>query len=54
MSSQSYSPGEKIKTKPPVLNRQKISIEKNDQIIKRKLDEKKLSKTMPKEEQKDS
>ena len=28
MSSQSYSPGEKIKTKPPVLNRQKISMKK--------------------------
>lgn len=41
MSSPLHSPGEKIKTKPSVLNRQKISIGKNDQIIKRKLDEEK-------------
>lgn len=41
MSSQLHSPGEGIKIKPPVLNRQKISIEKSEKIIKRKINEEK-------------
>lgn len=41
MSSQLHSPGEGIKIKPPVLNRQKISVEQSEKIIKRKLNEEK-------------
>lgn len=41
MSSPLHSPGEGIKIKPPVLNRQKISVEQSEKIIKRKLNEEK-------------